>query len=261
MLKIRDFSLGFYRYSGLLRRELSPRLEALTLDLAGGEVLAVIGASGAGKSLLAHAVLGLLPPNAVTGGMIDYRGQSLTGGPYPAGLRGREIGLMPQDIGHLDPLAPAGRQIGWAARRAGRGRDFDLAAGIARLGLPVAAARAYPDALSGGMARRVLLAMALAGQARLLVADEPTAGLDPENRDMVLGLLRGHARGGGAVLLITHDLHAALPFADRVAILDRGRMCGLEAARDFHGAGTALRSERARALWRALPQNGFGIDA
>nr|WP_201742154.1 AAA family ATPase [Mangrovicoccus ximenensis] len=121
--------------------------------------------------------------------------------------------------------------------------------------------RDYPSQLSGGMARRVLLAMAASGAPDLLVADEPTAGLDPENRDTVLRLLRDHAGAGGAVLLITHDLKAALPFADRVAILDEGRMSGLEPAAAFRGDGGFLTSGHARALWRALPENGFRADA
>ncbi|MFC3167259.1 ATP-binding cassette domain-containing protein [Paracoccus fontiphilus] len=259
MLTVRDLSIGFRRYTGLFRQTQVTRLSGLTLTLDAGEVLAVIGGSGAGKSLLAHAVLGLLPPNAVLRGQIAFRGQPLTGGDYPAALRGRRIALVPQQISHLDPMARAGRQIGWAARRAGAAAAVPDR--LAALGLPPGAARLYPGQLSGGMARRVLLAMAQAGAPDLLVADEPTAGLDPQNRRTVLRLLRDHARQGGAVLLITHDLTAALPFADRVAILDNGRMAGLEAARDFRGDGAALASAHARALWRALPENGFLADA
>lgn len=257
MLNIRDLSIGFRRYHSLLRQETVTYLSGLTLTLHPGEVLAVIGGSGAGKSLLAHALLGLLPPNAVIGGEMSFRGQSLM--PYPAELRGRRIALMPQQVAHLDPLARTGRQVGWAARRVGA--IGNAATQLAALGLPPVAARLYPGQLSGGMARRVLLAMAGAGAPDLLVADEPTVGLDPASRDTVLRLLRSHATADRAVLLITHDLATVLRFADRVAILDAGHMLGVETARNFHGDGSALISSHARALWRALPENGFLSDA
>ncbi|MFJ1293475.1 ATP-binding cassette domain-containing protein [Paracoccus yeei] len=184
-------------------------------------------------------------------------------GAYPAGLRGRRIALMPQQVSHLDPLARVERQIAWAARRAGSraGAGGHAARRLADLGLAAGTGRLFPNQLSGGMARRVLLAAATGGAPDLLVADEPTAGLDPDCRDTVLRLLRERAAAGGAVLLITHDLHATLPFADRVAILDEGRLCGVEAARDFQGDGAALTAAHARLLWRALPENGFRVDA
>lgn len=258
MLSVRNLSIGFHRYEGLLARGHVTRLSNLSLGLAAGEVLAVAGASGAGKSLLAHAILGLLPPNAFCQGDITFQGQRLEGKTL-RDLRGRRIALVPQQITHLDPLAPVGAQLTWARRRTGAGLCAnDL---LARVGLGVDVARLYPAQLSGGMARRVLLAMAGAGAPDLLIADEPTAGLDPENRDLVLSLLRGHATRGGAVLLITHDLSAALPFSDRVALLRDGQICGFEAAGDFTGAGERLHSPYAKSLWRALPANGFHADA
>ena len=258
MLTIRDLSIGFRRYLGLFRQDEVTRLSDITLNLAPGEVLAVIGSSGSGKSLLAHAVLGLLPPNAILRGAMTFHGQSLVGA-YPAGLRGRRIALIPQQVSHLDPLARVERQIAWAARRAG-GRA-QAAGQLATLGLAPGTGRMFPNQLSGGMARRVLMATATGGTPDLLIADEPTSGLDPECRDRVLRLLRDRATAGAAVLLITHDLHAALPFADRVAILDEGRLCGVEAARDFQGDGAALTAAHARLLWQALPENGFRVDA
>jgi peptide/nickel transport system ATP-binding protein len=258
MLTLENLSLGFRCYSGLFRQISVSRLSGLSLTLAEGELLAVIGSSGAGKSLLAHAILGLLPENALLGGEMAFRGQSLIGA-YPAALRGRRIGLMPQEISHLDPLARARRQILWAGRRAHVRADVD--GSLARLGLTPAMAEKYPSALSGGMARRVLLAMASVGVPDLLVADEPTAGLDPDNSASVLRWLRAHAAGQRAVLLIGHDLRAVLPYADRVLVLDEGRSQGVEAAADFCHDGGRLRSAHARALWRALPENGFLADA
>lgn len=249
MLSVRGLSVGFRRYTGLWRRQEVVQLSGLDFDLSRGEVLAVVGASGAGKSLLAHAILGLLPPNAVVRGQMR-----IDGAPILPSHRGRTIALMPQQITHMDPTARAGVQIDWAARRVGA--RSDVPARLAALGLSADAARLFPRQLSGGMARRVMLAMAGAGDPALLIADEPTAGLDPQARATLLRLLRGHA-AKGAVMMITHDLAAALGFADRVLLLDAGRICSIERARDFSGDGAGLRGDFARALWRALPQNGF----
>ncbi len=258
MLEVAGLSIGFRRYRGWLRQEEVLRVEGVGFTVAAGEVVALAGESGAGKSLIAHAILGLLARNAVLRGKIIFDGQPLDEATLPA-LRGRTIALLPQQISHLDPLARAGSQIGWAARRAGA--PARVAERLAEVALPGVSARLYPHQLSGGMARRVMLAAAHAGAPRLLVADEPTAGLDAVNRDALLARLRGHADAGGAVLLITHDLVAALPDADRVVILCEGRMRGVERAGDFAGSGAALGSAEARALWRALPENGFHADA
>ncbi|WP_136684287.1 ATP-binding cassette domain-containing protein [Falsirhodobacter xinxiangensis] len=255
MLNVENLGIGFSRYTGLLRQEEMTRLSGVSFDLCEGEVLAVIGGSGAGKSLLAHALLGLLPPNATLRGTMSFRGRSMT--PYPASLRGRRIALMAQQVSHLDPLARLGAQTRWAARRTGAAKVPDLQT----LGLGPETCRLYPGQLSGGMARRALFALAGVGQPDLLIADEPTAGLDPENRDRLLALLQAHAHRGGAVILITHDLMPALPVADRVMILDEGHMCGFESSRDFKGDGMALTSPYAHALWRALPENAFLTDA
>lgn len=258
MLSLRNLSVSFRRYSGFLQQQDLPRLSQVSFDLAAGEVLAVVGASGAGKSLLAQALLHLLPANARQEGEIVFRGQALCA-QTAAALRGRRIALVPQQISWLDPLATVGQQLAWAIRRTAGGADPGEL--LARYSLDPGVARLAPHQLSGGMARRVLLALAASGNPDLLIADEPTAGLDPENRAGVLALLRAHAQRGGAVLLITHDLAGALPFADRVALLREGHMCGIEAARHFQGEGAALRHPYARALWQALPQNGLKTDA
>lgn len=259
MLAISDLSVSFRRYRSLLRQEEVARLSHITLGLAAGEVLGVIGSSGAGKSLLAHAILGLLPPNAVVRGPMRFEGEHLNAQSLPR-LRGRRIALLPQQISHLDPMARVGRQIGWAVGRGGA-KKGGVQERLAAVGLSEEVGAVYPHHLSGGMARRVMLAIAAAGNARLMIADEPTAGLDPDNRDAVLARLRGHADGGGAVLLITHDLIPALRIVDRVAILDEGRLVSIAGAGEFRGEGEALTCGHARALWRALPRNGFVVNA
>lgn len=259
MLAVDNLAVSFLRYSGWLRRTRLPCLSDVSVTLAAGEVLGVIGASGAGKSLLAHAILGLLPPNAEQGGTITFAGEPLT--PLrQARLRGRQIALVPQSIAFLDPLARTRRQVTWAARRAGLARTeaFGAAAGaLAAQGLEEPAARAYPHELSGGMARRVLLAIASVGEADLVICDEPTTGLDRKTIARMLAQLRALADQGKAVMVITHDLAAVLPYADKVTVLRDGTAQETVSARAFTGHGDALASPYSRALWRSLPQNDF----
>jgi len=256
MLEVSQLSIGFRRPLGLWRREVVPALRDVSLHVRAGEVLAVIGASGAGKSLLAQAILGLLPGNAELSGRLRFQGAPLD----PATLRGHRIALVPQSIAWLDPLVRAGRQVEWAAGRAGlptAQRASAAATALARFGLDSAAARRFPHQLSGGMARRAMLAIATLADAELLIADEPTNGLDPENAGRVLGHLRMLADSGRGVLVISHDLAAVLPQADRVAILSDGTLQETAPAAAFRGRGEALASPHARALWQALPEAGF----
>lgn len=255
-LDIRDLRVSFGRRRGL-RRETVVGLRSATLDLRPGEVLALVGESGGGKSLLVHAVLGLLPVNAEVSGEVRLDG-ALLDKVALRHARGRRLALVPQSLTHLDPLAPIGRQITWAARRAGR--EIDVAEALARAGLPASAAALRPASLSGGMARRAFLAMVLGGSADILLADEPTDGLDPENAALILRSLRRMADEGAAVLLVTHDLALALPFADRVVAMEDGRTLAPEDARSFTGTGEALRLDSNRRLWQALPQNGFRAE-
>lgn len=260
MLAIEALTVGFRRYSGLLAQADATALGPLDLGLARGEVLALVGASGAGKSLLAHALFGVLPPNAFVSGRMLFDGVALDARTLPR-LRGRRMGLVPQSISHLDPLARCGRQLAWAARRAGRPADrAGLGAALERFDLDASVLRAFPHALSGGMARRLMLAMATIGQPDLVVADEPTSGLDVDTAARVLGYFRRLADAGRAVLLITHDLVQAIPVADRVAILRDGCLASIEPARAFSGDGSALVAPYARALWRAMPENGFALE-
>lgn len=258
MLEITNLSVAFRRYSSFFRQEKITRLNNLNLNLKAGEVLAVIGHSGAGKSLLAHAILGLLPNNAEQSGEVTFKGQILNE-KILEHLRGQEIALLPQQISYLDPTAQVGSQIRWAAKRANT--QPETIARLQAVGLDANAAHLYPHQLSGGMARRVLMAQATAGGAKLLIADEPTTGLDASNRDNVLDQLRHYADQGGAVLLITHDLIPALARADHVAILNEGELCCLAPTSAFTGTGESLNSPYAQALWQALPQNGFNANA
>lgn len=260
LLSLHDFGISFRRYSGLLNMQDVSAVSHVSLSLERGEVVALIGASGGGKSLIAHALFGILPPNAATSGQICFDGQCLDDGDR-ASLLGRRMALMPQSISHLDPMARCIRQLRWAARRAGiRPDNARLSATLRRFGLEPDVGRAFPHQLSGGMARRMLMAMAMVGNPDLIVADEPTSGLDDDNAGIVLSTLRDLADEGKGILLVTHSLASALSYADRVCLIRDGRLEGEELAASFAGHGEKLASAYARSLWQALPQNGFRGD-
>jgi len=257
LLSVRDLSITFVQYERGLRRRHLEVVTGLDLEADAGELVAVVGASGSGKSLLAHALVGVLPDNAVERGRVTYDGAPLDARRREA-LRGREIALVPQSVAHLDPLARVGRQARRAAELAGAADPAAAArAAFRRLGLGAEADRRYPHELSGGMARRVLTATATVGTPRLVLADEPTPGLQPELVAETLRGLRALADGGAAVVLITHDLLAALTVADRVAVFYAGSTVEVAPAAAFAGDGSGLAHPYSRALWRALPANGF----
>ena len=252
ILQVDRLSISFSQYTrGAARRDL-PVIRDLSFSLPAGQVTAVVGASGSGKSLLAHAILGLLPYNSRAEGEILYRGAPLTP-ERAAALRGREIALVPQGITYLDPLMKIGPQV----RRGDRSPEARARsrAALGRYGLGPEVEDLYPFELSGGMARRVLIASAVAGHPRLIVADEPTPGLDARAVGRILGHFRELAEEGAGVLFITHDLELALTIAHRVLVLYAGETVEEAEAADF--AAGALRHPYTRALWAALPQNGF----
>jgi len=258
MLDIRQLSISFSSYGfGLKKREIQA-IRSLDLSINAGEVLAVVGQSGAGKSLLAHALLGVLPKNAHLSGVLTFKGKDLT--PMEMSrLRGREIALVPQSMTCLNPLLHVGVQIARAAELSGVKPKASWNAtldALRRYRLDERVAQRFPFQLSGGMARRILTATATIGNADLILADEPTNGLDPLSANETLGHLRQLADTGKAVLLITHDIEAALLVSDRVTIFCGGVTVEDALARDFNGAGK-LRHPYSRALWDALPGRGF----
>lgn len=239
-IAVRDLSVSFHVEAGQGRGTL--RIDALrrvSVCASPGEIVAVVGQSGAGKSVLAHALLGLLPGNAATEGEILYDGTPQTPAQIEA-HRGRHIALVPQSVGFLDPLRRAGSAVRLAARRSGLSKTEATRAqqdAFARMGLAREVAARFPFELSGGMARRVLLAMATVGAASALVADEPTPGLDAEAVKESMRLLRQLADEGRAVLLISHDISAAVSVANRVAVLLHGELVETAPAAAFYPLG------------------------
>ncbi|MEU8758732.1 ABC transporter ATP-binding protein [Streptomyces sp. NPDC048659] len=233
-------------------------------DLAAGECLALVGESGCGKSVLASALLGLLPGNAETEGSALLDGTDLLAAGERAlarTVRGRRVGLVPQSpAAHLTPvrtvrahLEETVRALTGTPRRA---RRAAAEAAAARAAFPAGHLDRYPHELSGGLAQRAATALALIGDAPLLLADEPTTGLDRELVDRTADELRRHADEGKALLLITHDLAAARRVADRVAVMYAGRIVEIAPAARFFGT-QGPRHPYARGLLDALPERAF----
>lgn len=266
LLQVERLSMSFSRYEPgapffQARQVNMPVLNDLSLSVRTGELVAVVGASGSGKTLLADAILGLFAPNARVEGSIRFAGRPL-GAAGIAGLRGRGVSLVPQSVTSLDPLMRVGEQVVGACGRgrAGRARRRERTARMRtlfrELGLDGGVERMFPHELSGGMARRVLVASALIDDPWLIVADEPTPGLDMELAVRALGDLRAFADAGGAVLLITHDLELALSVADRVAVFRDGRIVE-EAPVSSFARPELLGHPFSRALWHAMPEHEF----
>lgn len=254
LLQVNHLSLRFRMYDeGFRQRELRP-LSDLDITVHGGEILAIVGSSGSGKSLLAHAVLGLLPPNAALGGEMLYKGLPLDA-PRQKALRGSEIALIPQSASYLDPLM----QVAGQARGAGKDpeRVKRQKAAFRRLELLPAVEKLYPFQLSGGMARRVLFSTAVITDASLIIADEPTPGMQIDQAVEALAILKELADAGKGIVLITHDIDLSLRFADRLAVFYAGTTLEEMPAADFMAGPDALRHPYSKALWRALPQNDF----
>lgn len=253
VLEVRDLSVSFKMYDSVLGQKDLQVISDLDIRVHAGEILAIAGSSGSGKSLLASAILGILPENATVRGSVRYNGQEMTP-EMQEKLRGTEIALVPQSVTFLDPLMKVGAQTGrnkGAASAAKRGQIFK------RLGLPEKTETYYPFQLSGGMARRVLVSTVFITDARLVIADEPTPGMELGQALEALRLFREMADDGKAVILITHDIDLAVEFADRIAVFYAGTTVETALASDFRTGPEALRHPYSRALWRALPQNGF----
>lgn len=253
ILEVNGLSVSFTQYaSGTQQRRLMV-IRDLSLTVGAGQIVAVVGASGSGKSLLAHSILGILPYNSQMEGDMQYGGKPLTQARKEA-LRGREIVLVPQGVTYLDPLMKVGPQI----RRGSRARETRRQSRevLARYGLGPETEDLYPFELSGGMARRVMVSTAVMETPKLVIADEPTPGLDAPASRRILRHFRELADGGAGVVFITHDLTLALGVADRVVAIYAGETMEEAAVGDFTAAGR-LRHPYTRALWSAMPQNGF----
>ncbi|MDR1157770.1 MAG: ABC transporter ATP-binding protein [Oscillospiraceae bacterium] len=251
VIEVKRLSLSFQMYDRGFSQRLLKVVSNLNAAVGEGEILAVAGSSGSGKSLLAHALLGILPKNARLDGEMRWFGAPLDAA-LQKRLRGREMALVPQSVTYLDPLIRVGRQIS---------RDKQTVNELlGRYHLKPEAAGLFPHELSGGMTRRVMISTALARRPKLVIADEPTPGLSPRLAEHAMRHFREIADTGTAVLLITHDIDLAIRYADRVAVFYAGTAVETAKASDFADAAL-LRHPYSKALWAAMPQNGFTAAA
>ena len=238
VLELKSLSVEFPTRKGILKA-----LDEVSFSIAAGEVVGVVGESGAGKSLTGASIIGLLePPGRISGGEILLEGRRIDQLPDDEmrRIRGREIGAIFQDpLTSLNPLYTVGQQIAetivthlplsWAQARE---RAIEL---LEATGIPAARERIdhYPHQFSGGMRQRVVIALALAAEPKLIVADEPTTALDVSIQAQIIELLKRLCREQGtAVMLITHDMGVIAETADRVVVMYAGRVAEVGPVRD-----------------------------
>ena len=238
LLEVRNLRVEFPTRRGKL-----VALDDVSFDIAPGEILGVVGESGAGKSLTGAAIIGLLdPPGHVASGEIRYDGRRIDNLPYEEmrKVRGRQIGAIFQDpLTSLNPLYTIGRQLTETiqahlpvSNEEARQRAIRL---LQETGIPAAEARLeqYPHQFSGGMRQRVVIALALAAEPKLIVADEPTTALDVSIQAQIISLLKRLCKDhGAAVMLITHDMGVIAETCDRVAVMYAGRVAEIGPVRD-----------------------------
>ena len=230
LLEVKNLHIEFPTRRGILKA-----VEDVSFAIAPGEVLGVVGESGAGKSLTGAAIIGLLePPGRIAGGQILLDGKRIDNLPYEQmrKIRGRQIGAIFQDpLTSLNPLYSIGRQLIETItthlalnEAAARERAIKL---LEEVGIPAARERIehYPHQFSGGMRQRVVIALALAAEPKVIIADEPTTALDVSIQAQIITLLKGLCRNHGtAVMLVTHDMGVIAETADRVAVMYAGRV-------------------------------------
>ena len=225
------------------RRGTLVAVDDVSFQIAPGEVLGVVGESGAGKSLTGSAIIGLLePPGRIADGRIVLDGKRIDDLPYNEmrRVRGREIGAIFQDpLTSLNPLYTVGRQLIETIQThtdltAGQARKRSIEL-LAEVGIPAPEKRidGFPHQFSGGMRQRVVIALALCVNPRLIIADEPTTALDVSIQAQILALLKRLCRDHGtAVMLVTHDMGVIAETADRVAVMYAGRLAEIGPVRD-----------------------------
>ena len=230
LLEVRNLRVEFPSRRGNLLA-----LDDISFSIAPGEVLGVVGESGAGKSLTGSAIIGLLdPPGRIAGGQILLAGERIDNLPYEQmrAIRGRKIGAIFQDpLTSLNPLYTIGRQLIETIRThlplsADQARERAIKL-LQETGIPAAEQRLeqYPHQFSGGMRQRVVIALALAAEPQLIVADEPTTALDVSIQAQIISLIRRLCKEHGtAVMLVTHDMGVIAETCDRVAVMYAGRI-------------------------------------
>ena len=250
------------------RRGTLVAVDDISFNIAPGEILGVVGESGAGKSLTGAAIIGLLePPGRIAQGQILLEGQRIDNLPYEKmrKIRGRRIGAIFQDpLTSLNPLYSVGRQLIETIQthlpvsdREARNRALEL---LEEVGIPSATERIghYPHQFSGGMRQRVVIALALCAEPRLIIADEPTTALDVSIQAQIISLLKRLCHEHGtAVMLVTHDMGVIAEAADRVAVMYSGRIAEIGLVQEVV---RAAKHPYTHGLMGSIPHIGHHVD-
>ncbi|WP_440947588.1 ABC transporter ATP-binding protein [Methanosarcina sp. T3] len=258
ILEVQQLHVHFSTSGKLIRA-----VDGVDINVIQSETLAIIGESGSGKSVLGLALLGLLPANSTVAGTVRYRGADLLTSSESEfeKIRGSKIAWVPQNpAGAMNPSMTVGDQIGEPIslhveknKAAVRKKVLELLR-LIRITPPEERIDSYPYSFSGGMLQRSLVAMGIAGLPELLIADEPTKGIDIMNRQAVSALLRIVRENGITLLVITHDLSFARNLADRIAVMYSGRIVEVREKSSFF---SGPRHPYARGMLRSLPENGL----
>jgi oligopeptide/dipeptide ABC transporter ATP-binding protein len=242
VLEVRDLEVKFFTRRGVVHA-----VRGVSFTIGRGEVLGLVGESGSGKSVASQAIMGLIElPGRITGGDIRWKGESLLAGRDSSEriqrIRGKELAIVFQDpMTSLNPVFTIGTQLGEVMRRhlgynrrQARQRSIELL-DLVGMSNPVQRLKQYPHEFSGGMRQRVLIAMALACEPELLIADEPTTALDVTIQAQILELLADlQQRLGLSILLITHDLGVVAGLCDRVAVMYGGKVVEIAPAAELY---------------------------
>ena len=254
LLEVKNLSVSFKMKSDDINLKDNLAISDLSIKAYPGEILTIVGSSGSGKSILAHAILGLLPNNAIVDGEIYYDGKLIDNN-LLNDLRGNEITFIPQSISYLDPLMKVGKQVRNCSnkkeiikKQQAIFKNYDLCENSEKM---------YPFQLSGGMARRVLISTSLMKEPKLIIADEPTPGLDIESARKTMNYFKALAEQNKAVILITHDIELAINYSDHLAIFYAGHIVELTKAKYFKEGIEQLKHPYTKALYESLPSNGF----
>ena len=261
LLEIQNLHVGFETEAGFVHA-----VDGVSLSLDGRRTLGLVGESGCGKSVTATSILRLVPspPGKITAGAVLFEGADILKLPSSAlpNIRGKEIAMIFQDpMTSLNPVFTIGKQLGEVLRLRGqadaaaiRARSVEM---LATVGIPDAASRLsnYPHELSGGMKQRVMIALALLAEPKILIADEPTTALDVTIQAQILELIRAlQKKTGCAVLFITHDMGVVAEMCDDVAVMYAGRVVEQASVADIFSHS---RHPYTRGLLRSLPQKGM----
>lgn len=233
VLSVKNLSVSFQVAYKRFHETKVDILKSMSFNLNQGEIFAIVGASGSGKSVLAHTLMGILPDNGVQSGELLYRGK-----PLDFTTVVKHFTLIPQTVSYLDPLMKMEKQV--------------------PLGMDVLSVKSqglYPFQCSGGMIRNALSTVANEKEGGIIIADEPTSGLDTETAISKLNALKALTNQGKSLILITHDIDLAVDVADRIAVFNQGEILEIVTAKNF--ATGQVHHPYTKALFAALPQNGF----